>query len=173
MGKALTLREYELVFEFAGALEARKFDDGKVHGLTHCMKSVDFVVEYPDHDLFVEVKDPDNSKATLERRVIFRKKLQSDELIGAVARKYRDSWLYRWAEAHDKPVRYVLLLQLATLTPPMLLTLTDRLKRELPVDGPTTWTRRFVHSVVVLDIRQWNAVGRYGTVRRVPATEKV
>lgn len=168
MKKVLTLREAELVFEFEGALEAKRFDDKRKHGLSHCMKAVDFVVEYPDHELFVEVKDPDNTQALPERRLEFAQKLESKELMRDLARKCRDSWLYRWAEARDKPVRYVLLLQLSTLTPAMLLTLTDRLRRELPVAGPQTWTRPFVARAVVLDMRQWNALERYGTVRRVP-----
>ncbi|MCB9718057.1 MAG: hypothetical protein H6712_29675 [Myxococcales bacterium] len=51
----LTLTENELVFEFAGTTMASKFDDQQ-HRLSRCMKAVDFVVEYDDHDLFVEVK---------------------------------------------------------------------------------------------------------------------
>lgn len=166
-GKVVTLREHELVFEFVGALQAKVFDDD-THGLSHCMKAVDFVVEYPDHDLFVEVKDPDQTDATPERRAAFERKLHSAELIRSLAGKYRDSWLYRFAEQRDKPVRYVLLLQLSSLTPELLVTLSDRLKHELPLHGPRTWIRPFVERVAVLDMRQWNAMGRYGTVRRVP-----
>lgn len=169
--KVLALQEQELLFEFVGAVRGRKFDDHE-HGLTHCMKAVDFVVEYPDHDLFVEVKDPDQSGAPPERQAAFVRKLQSDELVRDLARKYRDSWLYRWAERPDKPVRYVLLLQLSTLTPPLLGNLAERLKRELPLQGPGHWTRTLVQGVAVLDMRQWNALGRYGTVRRVSAHSK-
>jgi len=166
--RRITLREQELEFEFVGALDAKVFDD-ESHGLSHCMKAVDFVVEYPDHEVFVEVKDPDQSAATPERRTKFEEELMSGPLVGKLARKFRDSWLYRWAEHHDKPVRYVVLLQLSTLTPPLLLTLNDRLKRELPTPGPATWTRPFAQGVAVLDMDQWNAIGRYGTVRRVSA----
>lgn len=162
----ITLRENELVFEFEGAVRGRVFDDGS-HGLSHCMKAVDFVVEYPAFDLFVEIKDPDQSQSTPERRAAFARKLQSDELERDLARKYRDSWLYRWAEQRDKPVRYVVLLQLSTLAPPLLMSLTERLKRALPIEGPA-WIRPFVQSAVVLDMHRWNAMGRYGTVRRVP-----
>jgi hypothetical protein len=163
------LREAELVFEFTGALQATVFDDKEKHGLSHCMKSVDFVVEYPDYYLYVEVKDPDNSQALAERRATFGTKLSSGALMSDVVRKYRDTWLYRWAEQRDaKPVRYVLLLQFSTLTPVMLLTLTDRLRQALPVVGPQTWTRSFVAHAAVLDMNQWNAIGSHGTVRRVP-----
>jgi hypothetical protein len=165
--KVVTLQENELVFEFVGAIHAQVFD-GDAHGLSHCMKAVDFVVEYPDHELFVEVKDPDQTDATPERKAIFENKLKSHQLVRDLARKYRDSWLYRWAEQRDKPVRYVLFLQLSTLGAPDLLTLADKLKHELPLHGGPSWRRTFVERVAVLDMHQWNAWGRYGTVRRVP-----
>ncbi|MEX1363626.1 MAG: hypothetical protein AB1Z98_10890 [Nannocystaceae bacterium] len=132
------------------------------------MKAVDFVVEYEDHELYVEVKDPDQTGATPDRREQFAKKRRSDELIADLARKYRDSWIYRWSHHHDKPVRYVVLLQLSTLSDALLLSVADRLKRELPVLGPAgAWPRPFVRGAAVLDIRRWNAFGRYGTVRRI------
>ena len=41
---------------------ARKFDDHS-HGLSHCMKAVDFVVELPHLYLFIEFKDPEHPSA--------------------------------------------------------------------------------------------------------------
>lgn len=162
----VTLQEKELVFEFAGAHHGKVFDD-RTHGLS-CLKAVDFIVEYEGYDLFVEVKDPDKTGLTAEERAAFVRKLRSNELVRSLAGKCRDSWLYRWAEHRDKPVHYAVLLQLQTLRPPELLTLTGRLKRELPLAGPSSWTRPFVQSALVLDMAAWNAHGRYGTVRRVP-----
>jgi hypothetical protein len=52
------LQERGIRIEFPGALNGRKFDDGATHGLSHCMKAVDFIVELSDQILFVEVKDP-------------------------------------------------------------------------------------------------------------------
>lgn len=166
----LTLTENELVFEFAGTTMASKFDDQQ-HRLSRCMKAVDFVVEYDDHDLLVEVKDPDQTGATPERKARFVEKLQGDELVRDLARKYRDSWIYRWSHDHDEPVRYVVLLQLSTLSDVMLLSLTDRLRHELPALGPggAPWPRPFVLGASVLNMQSWNRLGRYGTVRRVPA----
>jgi hypothetical protein len=166
----LTLREQELVFDFVGALEAKVFDD-ESHGLSHCMKAVDFVVAYPDFDLLVEVKDPDNTKATPEQRAEFLKKVESEQLIRDLVMKCRDSWLYRWAEGREKPAYYVVLLQLSALRPPLLVGFSDRLKRALPVGGRApTWTRPFLAGAAVLDIQQWNAIGDYGTVRRIPGS---
>lgn len=165
-GNTITLQEHELVFHFEGARRAQIFDN-ETHGAAHCMKAVDFVVEYPEFDLFVEVKDPDDTKATPERREVFRKKLVSGPLLRELAQKYRDSWLYRWAEGRDKPVRYVFLLQLSTLDPALFLQLTDRLKRALPLAGPSSWTRPFVDGVAVMNMDSWNALGAYGSVVRV------
>ena len=38
-------------------VNARKFD-GASHGLSHCMKAVDFIIDLPDSYLFIEFKDP-------------------------------------------------------------------------------------------------------------------
>lgn len=42
------LIEGNLQITIPGAVQARKFDDGASHGLTHCMKAVDFIVELAD-----------------------------------------------------------------------------------------------------------------------------
>jgi hypothetical protein len=65
------LRVGELVFDFVGALSAELFD-GQAHGLSHCMRAVDVIVEYSDRDLFVEVKDPDHTEAKAEQGPSFR-----------------------------------------------------------------------------------------------------
>ena len=41
------LTEGELEFVFESAVSARKFD-GPDHDLSHCMKAVDFIVEFQD-----------------------------------------------------------------------------------------------------------------------------
>ena len=56
------LREGNLQITINNAIEARKFDDAS-HGLSHCMKAVDFFVELPDRYLFIEVKDPQAPQA--------------------------------------------------------------------------------------------------------------
>jgi len=64
----MILTEGDLSFTFNGALSAIQFDDGSTHGLTHCMKAVDFVVEFQDYYLFVEVKDPDHPSAQSQNK---------------------------------------------------------------------------------------------------------
>jgi len=145
-----------------------KFDGGS-HGLSHCMKAVDFIVEFKDFYLFVEVKDPDNTQATAQRRHAFATQLTQPRFPKAITQKYRDSFIYRWAEQKlDKPVRYVILLQLSTLQPAQFLALDQVLKRELPFSNtPSSWSRSIVDGLAVLDMNNWNALNAYGTVRRV------
>ncbi|MDM8526160.1 hypothetical protein QUF80_22520 [Desulfococcaceae bacterium HSG8] len=55
MGDILTERTLES--DFSTADRAIRFD-GETHRMSHCTKSVDFLVEWPDEFWFVEVKDP-------------------------------------------------------------------------------------------------------------------
>lgn len=163
------ISEGELEFDFRGALHAFKLDDPATHGLSHCMKAVDFVVEYPDFVLFVEVKDPDHSHATADARARFAAELIAGRLCRALTQKYRDAWLYRWAAGADaKPVRYGVLLQFGALQPVALMRLREMLQKALPAPAaaPPSWQRRLVDAVVVMDIAQWNRHGVFGTVRR-------
>lgn len=162
----IELSEGELLFRFPGAIDGEKFD-GPGHGLSHCMKAVDLVVEWPDRLLFVEVKDPDQSGALPANRQAFVGKLRGDVLTRNLAGKFRDSLLYRWALGRpDKPVTYAVLVQMSALGPVELITLGDKLKRQLPLQGPG-WVRRIASGVVVLDMARWNRVKRLGTVSRV------
>lgn len=161
------LREGDLEFDFAGAISASKFD-GPKHGLSHCMKAVDFIVEFPRFRLFVEVKDPDSTEAPVERRAKFAEELCTPKLTDSLTRKFRDSWLYHWATGMDsKRTLYVVLLQLASLQRPALQSLGDNLRRHLPEAGPPSWKRRLVDAVLVMDISSWNQEGTFGTVRRI------
>ena len=65
------LDEEDLQMEVKGATDARKFDDAS-HGLSHCMKAVDFIVERPDRYLFIEFKDPQNPASAAQRQGNFQ-----------------------------------------------------------------------------------------------------
>ena len=137
---------------------ARKFDDIS-HGLSHCMKAVDFVVELGDRVLFIEIKDPGHPRARPEAREVFIKKFLAAERDEDLVRKFRDSFLYEWACGRfDKPIRYWVIVAIETLTEPDLLHRTDELKRELPVleAAPTGWARSFADDCRVFNIRSWN-----------------
>lgn len=52
--------EGNLRITFPRTVNARKFDEPATHGLSNCMKAVDFIVEDGDQISFIEIKDPDH-----------------------------------------------------------------------------------------------------------------
>ena len=132
----MTFTEGDLQIDFAGAVGGGRFD-GPRHRLSHCMKAVDFVVELPDRYLFVELKDPQNPRATPQDRTEFVRRLHSGGLDEDLKYKYRDSLLYEWASGRaDKPIDYLVLVALDTLDGAQLLARTEALARSLPQHGP-------------------------------------
>lgn len=153
----LVLTERDLQMTINNAEAARRFD-GSDHGLTHCMKAVDFIVELSDRFLFIEFKDPQHPRATLESRQEFISSLESGSLDEELKYKYRDSFLYEWAAGRvGKPVYYLVLVALEALTSAELDRRTNDLKRKLPVSGTSSWTRPIVQDCAVLNINSWNA----------------
>ena len=98
-------------FDFTDAIDVFVFDESDkskptYHGLSHAMKAVDLIVELDDAYLFVEVKDFYSPKDYQENK-------NFNHLRETLKGKYRDSWLYRWAEKKvDKPIHYLCLLTL-------------------------------------------------------------
>ena len=163
-----SLTEGELEFVFEGAVSARKFD-GHDHGLTHCMKAVDFIIEFTDKYLFVEVKDPQDSRATEQNRREWIEQFTSGRLDHSLKYKYRDSFLYEWAAGRcDKPIVYVVLIALDSLDGALMLSRQDQLRRILPKSGPGSqpWVRPIVQECVVLNIASWNRTLQDCSVRR-------
>ena len=98
--------EGNLKISFPRSMKAERFDDPKTHGLTHCMKAVDFIVEKANFTLFIELKDPDHPQAKEKNMKAFIKKFSSGSLDEELKYKYRDTFLYRWAQGnHRMPVR--------------------------------------------------------------------
>lgn len=83
--------EGNLQITIKGAIRARKFDDRNAHGLSHCMKAVDFVVERSDCYLFIEFKAPQHPRSRKTNRDKFIQKFQSGHTDGDLTYKYRDS----------------------------------------------------------------------------------
>ena len=152
------LREGALELTLPRGVPGSKFDD-RNHGLSHCMKAVDFIVEEPGRVLFIEFKDPDHPRANPQARKAFLEELVSGGKDDDFVRKYRDSFIYRWAEgAAEKPSTYCVLIAAQRLDEAMLLARTEDLKRKLPVEGPTSgaWKRQIVHHCSVFNIETWN-----------------
>jgi len=149
----MILQEGMLQFDFVDAIDAFKFDEqartlATYHGLSHCMKAVDFVVEYNDHYLFVEIKDPQDPNR-------YGSEQDKSALIKNLTTKFRDTFLYRWAEDKlDKPVRYQCLVELDNA---QTLYLMNQLKNQLPTDKqPTRWQRPLAHLCAVANRETWN-----------------
>lgn len=160
------LTEGELEFVFEGVVRARKFD-GPDHGLTHCMKAVDFIIEFQDKYLFVQVKDPQDSGTPEDRRRGWIETFTSSNLDQAFKYKYRDSFLYEWGAGRgDKPIVYVVLITLDTLDSALRLSRQDQLCRILPTGTPEPWDRPIANGCVVLNIESWNRTFPGCPVRR-------
>lgn len=152
------LTEGNLQLTIDGAAKARKFDDAN-HGLSHCMKAVDFIIELRDRYLFIEFKDPQTPDVPAEKRDEFIQEFQSGKLDETLKYKYRDSFLYEWAIGRaDKPVHYLVLIALDSLSDAYLTTRREALEQKLPLQGPRLhpWLRPIVQGCGVFNIATWN-----------------
>ena len=154
-----TLTEGNLRITFPGDMNVRKFDSPESHGLTHCMKAVDFIAEHDHRVLFIEFKDPNHPRVKDEDREKFIERFRSGRLDEDLKYKYRDSLLYEWASGNaGKPIHYWILIGMDRLTEAELLARTDDLKRKLPLYGPRSeaWTQPICAGCMIFDIRTWN-----------------
>lgn len=150
-------------------IRMRKFDDAS-HGLTHCMKAVDFILEMKDKVLFIEIKDPDHPQAGPASRDKFIEEFESGNIDADLVYKCRDSFLYEWASGGvQKPVHYFMLIAIDNLTKAELLTRTDALKRKIPLlaHAPGRWKKSPVADCAVFNIKTWNEHITSCTVRRI------
>lgn len=153
------LAEDDLQITLPAGVAGRKFDDETSHGLSHCMKAVDFIVELDDRTYFVEFKDPENPNAKSKDSATFLKKFMSNAIDSDFKTKYRDSWLYEYAEGRaKKPIYYLVLIGASTLSDAELITRTDALKRQIPINGPAerSWEKPFVAGCAVMNLAAWN-----------------
>lgn len=166
----IVLAEDDLQMTLPATVLGRKFDDEAMHGLSHCMKAVDFMIELQDRVLFVEFKDPENPNAQTKDRAAFLRKFMSGQIDADLKTKYRDSWLYEWAQGRiEKPITYLVLLGASTLSAADLLVRTEALKRQLPVNGPDDqpWKQPFVAECAVMNLATWNKVFPQFPVSRI------
>ena len=166
------LREGNLSLTIEGELRAWKFDD-ESHGLSHCMKAVDFIVEFPNRYLFLEFKDPQHPNAPRQDRESFVYSFLAGNLDEDLKYKYRDSFLYEWASGRtDKPIYYFVLIADDALAAPELIDRTNALERALPVKGPESgsWTREIVETCIVFNIETWNRAMPLYPVNRLSAS---
>jgi len=147
--------EGDIRIDIINAVSLRKFDDD-THGLSHCMKAVDFIIELEKSVIFLEIKDPQSPHAHPEKFIedFTSYKLINDEL----KPKCRDSFIYEYSMNRvNKPIFYIALICLDTITEPELSAQADLLRKNLPVDGPPKqpWIRKFIETCAVLNIAAW------------------
>jgi len=160
------LAEDDLEFDFSDAIKAIRFDDDVIHGKS-TMKRVDFIAEYADRYIFLEVKDPDNPAAANPEA--FRQKLLGGNLIPDLAGKYRDSlWFHTLCGKVEKPIYYVVLLSMTSLDPALLLNKQDELHRCLPMNH-RDWSKPFAQACVILNLEQYKRQFGLHNVRRKSA----
>lgn len=151
-----TFEEGDLRITVSNAENVRRFD-GSDHGLSHCMKAVDFIIEQADRFVFIEFKDPYQPGSTERERQRFISRFESGGLDDDLTYKYRDSFLYEWASGRaNKPVYYLVLVAADHLADDVFLARTEDLKRKLPVTVPDSWSRLFVHGCSVFNVTLWN-----------------
>ena len=131
------LTEGRLQIAIGGERSARKFDDESTHHLSHCMKAVDFIIEFNDRYVFIELKDPAHPDAHQGNRQEFIQSFLSGHIDEELKYKYRDSLLYEWASGRaEKPIDYFVLCAWEGLDSAELDQRTDLLRSKLPLLGP-------------------------------------
>jgi hypothetical protein len=165
----MVLIEKKLRFEIMNAARAFRFDDQDrasqtFHGLSHCMKAVDFVVEFQDRCFFIEVKDPPHEG-------IYESDKAKDDLVADLVRKFRDTFLYRWAEGEmGKPIYFLCLVELENVHAQVLM---RRLETQLPTKKiPARWKNSLVEGCLVSNIKTWNKAFPNIQITRVTGTIK-
>ncbi|MDD5204637.1 MAG: hypothetical protein PHS17_04410 [Desulfobacterales bacterium] len=140
-------------FDFQDAVDAFVFDETDpdcptCHGLSHAMKAVDLIVELENDYLFVEVKD-------FHRPDEYLNGDHFNHLREVLKYKFRDSFLYRWAEQKiDKTIRYLCLL---TLENALISRMNKEIRQQLPLGRPIIrWQREIAHGCAVLNQERWN-----------------
>ena len=178
-----TMTEGDLRFTFPDAIGGIQFDDAK-HGLSYCMKAVDFIVEFEQQYIFVEIKDlviPDSFSAnapgrSLEKRESdskkFIEKFQSDKLRPELVSKFRDSFIYRWAQGlTNKPIYYLLVLELPSVSEEDLMTKAEELQRAIPVKDNgvpiDSWNRPIAKACKCFTVDTWGTHFKGWTIERV------
>lgn len=159
-------------FDFTQAQDARRFDDAS-HGLSHCMKAVDFIVESQKHILLIEVKDfeapqllqqaQQNPKVAQKIQKNLQALKSGQWTLSIFVQKLRDTLLYEWATqeldftAPPKPVLYCVILISSRLDAATLSAEQQRLQRLLPLVGPKNkpW-RQMIKNCLVFNLDSWN-----------------
>ncbi len=158
------LIEEELEFDFSAAIRATRFDDEN-HKMSHCMKAVDFLVEWDEEFWFVEVKDPSSLKIPNEYRIQnlqkFIHKMRNETLFAhELGPKLKDTFLYLYLRKRlpEKKLKYIVLIAVESLDSALLVNSMEHLKHYACLMGPDNshWHKKYVDGVVIYNEKIWN-----------------
>ena len=158
----VTVDEYK--FDFPSAKELYKFDETDnlsphYHGVS-VLKAVDVMAEFSNCYLWIEIKQyTDEDIVRLKKEGDQRKPCDKyhiksylrNNLVG----KYRDTFLYRYAEQKlDKPIFYVCLLNFDSA---LKTHFRKELIRFIPTGIPNNkrWKRKIIEGLIVVDEKDW------------------
>lgn len=168
-----TLTEKELSFTFPDNWQVEHFDTPGTPSISH-FQPVDFVVETSERIIFIEVKDPSNSKAPDDQRKKFVKKMQTDQLTHQeLVPKARTSWSFLCLMRRaTKPIVYIVAIGAENLRvePVLWSNLTGRLKARLKQEIDVPWPLQYVESCIVIPAFDLHRHLSGVSVQRVVAT---
>ncbi len=172
----MILREGDIEIEFPDTAQVERFDIPSKHGLTHCMKAVDFVVTDSGRTFFLEIKDFEHPAAPPDRTSADAQRFLTGQLNEDLKHKFRDTFLYKWAEKKlPDPPWFVLLVALTDLTEAELLAQQTELQRILPVSLPETvkkrWKQPLSSGCLVFNMETWQRHFPAYRVRRKSAKD--
>ena len=152
------VQEHDLEVSFLGAKSVRKFDS-PTHGLSYCMKAVDFVVELDDEYIFVEIKDPEDPNAHANTVAQWISDFQTGKINNDLIYKFRDTFIYEWAAGRaNKPVSFFVLIAISGQPAVTLGPKTTDLRRRLPYGMPpnNVWGKPIARDCRIFNIQSWN-----------------
>ena len=163
-------------FDFAKAEALYKFDEPDknnphYHGLSYCMKAVDVIAEFPEFQLWIEIKDYPQLRLEQIRNGQKGKsgKTIMCEIQEALKSKFRDTFLYRYGEGCNKKIVYVCLTNFNNIE---CGSFCKQLKHDIPTGkkGPR-WSKELVapEHCFVVDINAWkrNFETKFGTCKKI------
>lgn len=157
----VTVDEY--IFDFPEAKELYKFDETDklspyFHGVS-MMKSVDVMAEFAKFYLWIEIKNFTDEDIALMKKEGNQRKPGDEKHIkitlrNNLVRKYRDTFLYRYAEQKiDKPICYVCLLNFDSA---LRVFFRGEVAKNIPAGMPTKrWKRGIIDSFIVVNEEDW------------------
>ena len=153
MGKIITESGY--TFDFSDSLDAFKANCISFHDLS----AVDFVVETENKVLLIEIKNPDNKKATKESREKFFNDLENDFYPYKIGAKFTNMLLRKWVAGsfYNKPIIFIFILEFKNLNPGERRRLEERISQRLPfsLNNPDFKAKEVLEDFELLSIEEF------------------